>query len=50
MDENPDIIEQYKNGKVAMVNYLVGQVMKKTHGTANPSLARDVMAKEIEKR
>ncbi len=50
LDENPDIIEQYKNGKVAMVNYLVGQVMKKTHGTANPSLARDVMAKEIEKR
>ena len=50
LDENPDVINQYKNGKTNMVNYLVGQVMKKTGGKANPSLARDVMAKEIEKR
>ena len=50
LDENPDVIEQYKNGKTNMVNYLVGQVMKKTGGKANPSLARDVMAREIEKR
>ena len=50
LDEHPDVIEQYKNGKTNMVNYLVGQVMKKTGGKANPTLARDVMAKEIEKR
>ena len=50
LDENPDIILQYKNGKTQMVNYLVGQVMKKSKGTANPSMAREVMAKEIEKR
>lgn len=50
LDENPDIILQYKNGKTNMVNYLVGQVMKKSGGKVNPSLARDVMAKEIEKR
>lgn len=50
LDENPDIITQYKNGKVQMVNYLVGQVMKKTGGKANPGLARDVMMVEIEKR
>ena len=50
LDENPDVINQYKNGKTNMVNYLVGQVMKKTGGKANPTLARDVMAKEIEKR
>lgn len=50
LDENPDVILQYKNGKTNMVNYLVGQVMKKTGGKANPSLARDVMSAEIEKR
>ena len=50
LDEHPDVIKQYKNGKTNMVNYLVGQVMKKTGGKANPTLARDVMAKEIEKR
>ncbi len=50
LDENPDIITQYKNGKVAMLNYLVGQVMKKTAGKANPTLARDTMQVEIDKR
>ena len=50
LDENPDVINQYENGKTNMVNYLVGQVMKKTSGKANPSLARDVMHEEIEKR
>ena len=50
LDENPNIIEQYKSGKIAMVNYLVGQVMKKTGGKANPGLARDIMSTEIEKR
>ncbi len=50
LDENPDIIAQYKNGKTAMVNYLVGQVMKKTGGKANPTLARDTMQIEIDKR
>ncbi len=50
LDENPDIIEQYKNGKTQMVNYLVGQVMKKSKGTANPTIARDIMNTEIVKR
>ncbi len=50
LDENPDIIKQYKNGKTQMVNYLVGQVMKKSKGTANPTIARDIMNVEIVKR
>ena len=50
LDENPDIIVQYKNGKTSMANYLVGQVMKKTGGKANPSMAREAMLEEIEKR
>ena len=50
LDENPDVLEQYKNGKTNMVNYLVGQVMKQTGGKANPSIARDVMFEEIGKR
>ncbi len=50
LDENLNIIEQYKNGKTNMVNYLVGQVMKKTGGKANPTLAREIMGSEIEKR
>ncbi len=50
LDENPDVIKQYKAGKVQMINYLVGQIMKKTGGKASPNLAKEVMSKEIEKR
>ena len=50
LDENPDVIEQFKNGRTNVIDYLTGQIMKKTRGTANPTIARSTMAKEIEKR
>ncbi len=50
LDENPDVIEQYKKGRTNVVDYLTGQIMKKTRGTANPTIARSTMALEIEKR
>ena len=48
--ENPSAIETYKSGRDNIVDYLVGQVMKKTRGTANPSITRSKMIEEIEKR
>ena len=50
LDENPQAIEQYKNGRTNVVDFLTGQIMKKTRGQANPSIARSTMASEIEKR
>lgn len=50
LDENDSTIEQYKNGRINVVDYLVGQVMKKTKGKANPSIARSTMQEEIAKR
>ena len=50
LDENPKAIEQYKGGRTNVVDFLTGQIMKKTRGTANPTIARSTMAKEIEKR
>lgn len=50
LDENPKAIEQYRNGRTNVVDFLTGQIMKKTRGTANPALARSTMSKEIEKR
>ena len=50
LDENPDAITQYKNGRTNVVDFLVGQVMKKTRGQANPAIARNSMISEIEKR
>ncbi len=50
LDEHPDVIEQYKKGRTNVVDFLVGQIMKKTRGTANPTIARSTMAEEIAKR
>ena len=50
LDENPKTIDQYKNGRTNVVDFLVGQIMKKTRGQANPTIARETMQKEIEKR
>ncbi len=50
LDENHDVIEQYKKGRTNVVDFLVGQIMKKTRGTANPTIARSTMVEEIEKR
>jgi aspartyl-tRNA(Asn)/glutamyl-tRNA(Gln) amidotransferase subunit B len=34
--ENPKAVEDYLNGRGASANYIVGQVMKKTRGKADP--------------
>ena len=50
LEEQPNAIEQYKNGRTNIVDFLVGQVMKKTRGQANPAMTRTMMIEEIEKR
>ena len=50
LDENPEVIQKYKNGRNNVVDWLTGQIMKKTKGQANPTIARSTMIKEIEKR
>jgi aspartyl-tRNA(Asn)/glutamyl-tRNA(Gln) amidotransferase subunit B len=36
ISENPKALEDYRNGKAGALNFLVGQVMKKTRGKADP--------------
>ena len=50
IDENPNVITEYKNGKDNSANFLVGQVMKKTKGQANPGLTLTLIKQELEKR
>lgn len=46
--ENAQSIQDYKNGKDKALGYIVGQVMKASKGKANPSLAKELVLKEIE--
>lgn len=48
MDENPNLIEDYKNGK-RVFDYLIGQIMKKTRGRANPVITSKILKAELEK-
>ena len=36
IDSNPQQVEAYKDGKVQLFGFFVGQVMKETKGRANP--------------
>ncbi len=45
--ENPEAAEDLRQGKEAALKFLMGQVMKKTRGKANPSMASDVLRKKL---
>ena len=41
--DNPKQAEQYRAGKVAVLGYFVGQVMKATRGQANPQMVQELL-------
>jgi len=45
--ENPAQVADYKGGKIKLMGFFVGQLMKKTKGQANPKLANELIAKEL---
>ena len=50
IDENPQAVIDYKNGKDRAVGFLVGQIMKKSRGKANPALANKLVVEELKRR
>ena len=47
ISENAKAIEDYKNGRTNMLDYMVGQVMKKSRGKANPVSAKNILLEKI---
>src|SRR3990167_1959386 len=47
IDANPKVVADYKSGKDAALQSLVGQVMKETKGSANPRIAKEILVKLI---
>ena len=47
ISENEKAIEDYKNGRTNMLDYMVGQVMKKSRGQANPVVAKEKLLEKI---
>jgi aspartyl-tRNA(Asn)/glutamyl-tRNA(Gln) amidotransferase subunit B len=47
LSENPRAAEDVKNGETKAIGFLVGQVMKKSQGKANPQLATQLIKKHL---
>jgi aspartyl-tRNA(Asn)/glutamyl-tRNA(Gln) amidotransferase subunit B len=45
--ENPGPVEQYRAGKDGAINALVGQVMKRSGGSAKPDLVKDLLRQRL---
>ena len=46
---NENAVNDYRSGKKASLGFLIGQVMQKTQGTADPNEARSILIEELEK-
>lgn len=45
IEANPSVVADYKAGNVAVLQFLAGQVMKETRGTANPQKVQELLKK-----
>ena len=47
IDENPDVVAKIKAGKGGAIQFLMGQVMAKSKGKANPEVVIELLQKKI---
>lgn len=45
--KNPAQVEQYKSGKVGLLGFFVGGVMRATGGKANPAVVNEILRKKL---
>jgi len=45
--ENPGPVEQFRGGKEGILGFLVGQVMKKSGGSANPTVVNELLRQRL---
>lgn len=48
IDENPDAVEDYYSGEGGALNFLVGQVMAKTGGSADPGAVNGMLRERLD--
>ncbi|MCF7846895.1 MAG: Asp-tRNA(Asn)/Glu-tRNA(Gln) amidotransferase subunit GatB [Candidatus Gracilibacteria bacterium] len=49
LKENPDTVEQFRAGKEKVLGFLVGQVMKRSRGSANPEKVQEILRERLKK-
>ncbi|TQQ82402.1 Asp-tRNA(Asn)/Glu-tRNA(Gln) amidotransferase subunit GatB [Halonotius roseus] len=48
IDENPDAVDDYHSGEDGALNFLVGQVMQKSQGSADPGSVNQLLREELD--
>jgi glutaminyl-tRNA synthetase len=49
LGENADAVARFKGGNVNVLGALVGMVMKKTEGRANPKIVSDLLRERLQR-
>ena len=44
---HPEMVEQVRAGEDKVLNFLMGQIMKRSRGKADPGSARDLLVRKI---
>ena len=47
IENNPDEVAKYKNGKEVVLKFLIGMVMKETEGKADPRIAEELLKNKM---
>ncbi len=47
VEENPAVVEDFRKGKEKAVSFLVGQVMRKSGGRANPQVVNELLMRRL---
>jgi aspartyl-tRNA(Asn)/glutamyl-tRNA(Gln) amidotransferase subunit B len=47
IEEHPDVVETIRDGKERAIGFLVGQVMQRSRGKANPQLVNELLREKI---
>jgi len=46
--EHPDVVQKFRDGKEGVIGFLVGQLMQKASGTANPKIAQELLRERLQ--
>jgi Asp-tRNA(Asn)/Glu-tRNA(Gln) amidotransferase B subunit len=46
--EHPDVVRKFRDGKEGVIGFLVGQLMQKAAGAANPKVAQDLLRERLQ--
>jgi aspartyl-tRNA(Asn)/glutamyl-tRNA(Gln) amidotransferase subunit B len=46
--QHPDVVQKFRDGKEGVIGFLVGQLMQKAAGAANPNVAQDLLRERLQ--